>query len=66
MDSEELAGKSVGELRKLAADRMIPGRAEMKKEHLVVALSEYSLEERVRHLEARVSALESDTGGTNG
>lgn len=59
MDREELAGKNVVELRKLAALRMIPGRSEMKKEHLVAALSEYSLEERVRRLEGRVSALES-------
>jgi hypothetical protein len=58
MDREDLTKKNVVELRRLAALRMIPGRSEMKKEHLIDALSEYSLEERVRRLEARVSALE--------
>lgn len=59
MEREDLARKSVLELRKMAAVRMIPGRSEMNKAELIDALSEYGLEERVRRLEGRVSALES-------
>jgi hypothetical protein len=59
MELEKISSLSVRELRQQAASRMIPGRSEMNKSELVNALSEYSLEERIRRLEARVSALES-------
>jgi hypothetical protein len=58
MDRDELAAMGVVELRKMAATRMIPGRSEMNKSQLIAALAEYTLEERVRRLEGRVSALE--------
>lgn len=58
MDRDELTAKSVVELRQMAATRMIPGRSEMNKVQLIDALAEYTLEERVRRLEGRVSALE--------
>jgi len=49
----------VRDLRKLAAQRGIPGRSEMNREGLVEALSASTLLERVERLEERVQALEA-------
>lgn len=56
----ELLGKTTVELRKMAAQRNLPGRSEMNKHELVDALeAQPTLEERVQALESRVSALET-------
>jgi polyhydroxyalkanoate synthesis regulator phasin len=56
---EDFSLKPVAELRELAVDRKIPGRSEMNKAELVLALQGVSLEERVSRLEQRVESLES-------
>lgn len=66
MAEKDLIDMTVDELRKLAAQRGIPGRAEMRKSDLVSMLSKdretmmgEPLEERVRRLELRLGELEA-------
>lgn len=54
----DLVDLTVRELRRMAAQREIPGRSEMNREGLVRALSTSTLQERVERLEQRVEALE--------
>ena len=54
---EDLALKSVHELRVMAARQKISGRAEMKKVELIQALTTSTLEARVARLEERVESL---------
>jgi Rho termination factor, N-terminal domain len=55
--------KPVAELRELAAARQIPGRSEMNKAELVLALQGGSTEDRVARLEERVESLQKQVDG---
>lgn len=55
----DLSKKKVAELRKIAARYGVPGRTDMTKGQILAALEMPLMEERLRHLEKRVSALEA-------